>query len=166
MSIEDSMNLNSQMIKKEKDFLQFIRQKLDPKKSNKEIPETETTQENNQKKAQAPIPAQKGKVEEKKEKDPKTLSNIPNVNSLLTKKEMNFSTCFNITIMNGQKEINKYNNLLGIGMIDGSILVWDCELHTDKFLLQKNSRFEITSISIDENYLICGTMKLKKQHKK
>ena len=56
MSIEDSMNLNSQMIKKEKDFLQFIRQKLDPKKSNKEIPETETTQENNQKKAQSPIP--------------------------------------------------------------------------------------------------------------
>ena len=56
--------------------------------------------------------------------------------------------------MNGQKEINKYNNLLGIGMIDGSILVWDCELHTDKFLLQKNSRFEITSIIIDENYLI------------
>lgn len=39
--------------------------------------------------------------------------------------------------MNGQKEINKYNNLLGIGMIDGSVLVWDCELHTDKFLLQK-----------------------------
>ena len=25
--------------------------------------------------------------------------------------------------MNGQKAINKYNNLLGIGMIDGSILV-------------------------------------------
>ena len=159
MSIEDSMNLNSQMIKKEKDFLQFIRQKLDPKKSNKEIPETEATQENNQKKAQAPIPAQKGKVEEKKEKDPKMLSNIPNINSLLTKKEMIFSTCFNITIMNGQKEINKYNNLLGIGMIDGSILVWDCELHTDKFLLQKNSRFEITSIAIDENYLISGTIK-------
>ena len=34
MSIEDSMNLNSQMIKKEKDFLQFIRQKLDPTKKN------------------------------------------------------------------------------------------------------------------------------------
>ena len=44
-------------------------------------------------------------------------------------------------------------------MIDGSILVWDCELHTDKFLLQKNSRFEITAISIDENYLICGSIK-------
>ena len=159
MSIEDSMNLNSQMIKKEKDFLQFIRQKLDPKKSNKENPDIETTQESNQKKAQAPIPAQKGKIEEKKEKDSKILANIPNINSLLTKKEMNFTTCFNITIMNGQKEINKYNNLLGIGMIDGSILVWDCELHTDKFLLQKNSRFEITSIAIDENYLISGTIK-------
>jgi len=159
MSIEDSMNLNSQMIKKEKDFLQFIRQKLDPKKSNKENPDIETTQESNQKKAQAPIPAQKGKIEEKREKDSKILANIPNINSLLTKKEMNFTTCFNITIMNGQKEINKYNNLLGIGMIDGSILVWDCELHTDKFLLQKNSRFEITSIAIDENYLISGTIK-------
>ena len=56
--------------------------------------------------------------------------------------------------MSGQKELNKYNNLLGIGMIDGSILVWDCELHTDKYLLQKNSR-----LSIDENYLITGTIK-------
>ena len=46
------------------------------------------------------------------------------------------------------------NNLLEIGMINGSILVWDCELHIDKFFLQKNSRFEITAISIDENYLI------------
>ena len=164
MSIEDSMNLNSQMLKKEKDFLQFIRQKLDPKRSSQsDNPNTDqniASQEINAKKNQPPIPAPKtGKSEVQKEKDGKALSNIPNVNSLLTKKEMNFTTCFNITIMNGQKEINKYNNLLGIGMIDGSILVWDCELHTDKFLLQKNSRFEITAISIDENYLISGTIK-------
>ena len=163
MSIEDSMNLNSQMIKKEKDFLQFIRQKLDPKKKQSDSPETEqniSAQDNNAKKAQAPIPTSKtGKNEAQKDKETKILSDIPNANSLLTKKEMNFTTCFNITVMNGQKEINKYNNLLGIGMIDGSVLVWDCELHTDKFLLQKNSRFEITSISIDENYLICGTIK-------
>ena len=164
MSIEDSMNLNSQMLKKEKDFLQFIRQKLDPKRSSQsDNPNTDqniASQEINAKKNQPPIPASKtGKNEVQKEKDGKALSNIPNVNSLLTKKEMNFTTCFNITIMNGQKEINKYNNLLGIGMIDGSILVWDCELHTDKFLLQKNSRFEITAISIDENYLISGTIK-------
>ena len=31
MSIEDTFNLNSQMIKKEKDFLKFIHQKLDLK---------------------------------------------------------------------------------------------------------------------------------------
>ena len=43
-------------------------------------------------------------------------------------------------------------------MIDGRVLVWDCELHTDKYLLQKNSRFEITSISISENFLTCGTI--------
>ena len=167
MSIEDSMNLNSQMIKKEKDFLQFIRQKLDPKKNqqndnNLNNEQNAPIQDNNQKKVnQNQVPNNKaGKVEEKKDnKDIKTLSSIQNSASLLTKKEMDFTTCFNITIMNGQKEINKYNNLLGIGMIDGSILVWDCELHTDKFLLQKNSRFEITAISIDENYLICGSIK-------
>ena len=162
MSIEDSMNLNSQMIKKEKDFLQFIRQKLDPKKSpqgQSDNPEGDkSTQSQDNKKAQIPNQKQ-AKIDQQKPSDSKLLSDIPNVNSLLTKKEMNFTTCFNITIMNGQKEINKYNNLLGIGMIDGSVLVWDCELHTDKFLLQKNSRFEITGISIDENYLICGTTK-------
>ena len=165
MSIEDSMNLNSQMIKKEKDFLQFIRQKLDPTKKNypsSENPENEQNQiqDNLNKKNQPTNPPPKGgKIEDQKKSEIKSLANIQNVNSLLTKKEMNFTTCFNITIMNGQKELNKYNNLLGIGMIDGSVLVWDCELHTDKFLLQKNSRFEITSISIDENYLICGSIK-------
>ena len=159
MSIEDSMNLNAQMLKKEKDFLQFIRQKLDPKK-NFTPDNPEINQENINKKNIAAIPQSKtGKPEQAKVPETKTLANIPNVNSLLTKKEMNFTTCFNITVMNGQKEINKYNNLLGIGMIDGSVLVWDCELHTDKFLLQKNSRFEITSIAIDENYLICGSIK-------
>jgi hypothetical protein len=33
MSIEDSMNLNSSTSRKERDFLQFIRKKLDPKKN-------------------------------------------------------------------------------------------------------------------------------------
>lgn len=180
MSIEDSMNLNSQMIKKEKDFLQFIRQKLDPKKSgastipeNPELDPNLATQGNkatiDKDKDKKVVKDPKAKVDPKNanakvDNNPqvgtkKLFSDINNSTSLLTKKEMNFTTCFNITIMNGQKVINKYNNLLGIGMIDGSVLVWDCELHTDKFLFQKNSRFEITSISIDENYLICGTIK-------
>ena len=179
MSIEDSMNLNSQMIKKEKDFLQFIRQKLDPKKSGgtgggsaTENPEEQNlaaqgNKANNEKdkkvvkdpKAKVDPKNANAKADNTAQVGTKKLFDINNATSLLTKKEMNFTTCFNITIMNGQKAINKYNNLLGIGMIDGSILVWDCELHTDKFLFQKNSRFEITSISIDENYLICGTIK-------
>ena len=170
MSIEDSMNLNSQMLKKEKDFLQFIRLKLDPKKStqspNSDQDQIFSSQENKTlvEKDKKPQPSTKTKNDPKAQgkneiSSGKTFSDINNINSLLTKKEMNFTTCFNITIMSGQKELNKYNNLLGIGMIDGSILVWDCELHTDKFLLQKNSRFEVTSIAIDENYLISGTIK-------
>ena len=170
MSIEDTMNLNSQMLKKEKDFLQFIRQKLDPKKnSQSQIPGQDqnfSSQENKNllDKDKKPLPNQKTKNDPKNPgkneiSTGKNFSDINNINSLLTKKEMTFTTCFNITMMDGQKELNKYNNLLGIGMIDGSILVWDCELHTDKFLLQKNSRFEITTIVVDENYLICGTIK-------
>ena len=175
MSIEDSMNLNSQMIKKEKDFLQFIRQKLDPKKAGTvAIPDNQEGEKSLS--SQGNLDKDKKPAKDIKKVDPKNtnakvennapggtggkkLLSINNATSLLTKKEMNFSTCFNITIMSGQKAINKYNNLLGIGMIEGSILVWDCELHTDKFLFQKNSRFEITSIAIDENYLICGTIK-------
>jgi hypothetical protein len=170
MSIEDSMNLNSQMAKKEKEFLQFIRQKLDSKKNligntsenfdGEEnltgLSKANTTDKKNTKDT-------KPKIDQKMNKEDTSpngkVFNMNNITTLLTKKEMDFTTCFNITCMSGQKEINKYNNLLGIGMIDGSILVWDCELHTDKFLFQKNSRFEITSISIDENYLICGSIK-------
>ena len=44
-------------------------------------------------------------------------------------------------------------------MVDGSVLVWDFELHVENFLLQRNSRFEIISISVDENYLICRVIK-------
>ena len=46
-----------------------------------------------------------------------------------------------------------------IEIIDGSVLVMDCELHSDKFLSPKNLRFEISSISINENYLISWTNK-------
>lgn len=47
MSIEDSMNLKSQIIKKEKDFLQFIRQKLNAKKSDASIiPENPELEQN------------------------------------------------------------------------------------------------------------------------
>ena len=152
MSIEDSMNLNSSTSRKERDFLQFIRQKLDPKKNQQIL----NLEEENQKIKNDKI-INKNDINEKKKG--KIFDNINNINSLLTKKEMNFTTCFNITVMNGQKELNKYNNLLGIGMIDGSILVWDCELHTDKFFFQKNYRFEISAISIDQNYLIAGTIK-------
>ena len=82
-----------------------------------------------------------------------------NAASLIIQKELNFTISFNIIVMNGQKAISKYNYLLDVGIIDGSVLVWDFELHVDTFLLQKNSRFEITSISVDENYLICGAIK-------
>ena len=163
LSIEDSMTLNSQMAKKEKEFLNFIKSKLDST--------TPQVKLESQSQAQTISDKEKGGKEKEKEKEKdnkkdakkdnsqqKVASSLTKINlSDITKNEICFTTLFNISAMVGQKVINNVNNLLGIGMTDGSILVWDCELHTDKFLFQKNSRFEITSLLIDENYLLSGS---------
>lgn len=105
MSIEDSMNLNSQMHKKEKDFLQFIRQKLDPKKAATQPENPEVDQNTNAQGNKAATDKDKDKkaVKDTKAKvDPKnpnkvenvpqggtkkSLSDINNANTLLTKKK-------------------------------------------------------------------------------
>ena len=61
------MNLNSQMHKKEKDFLQFIRQKLDPKKAVPHPENSEVDQNTN---------AQGNKTATDKDKDKKAIKDI------------------------------------------------------------------------------------------
>ena len=157
LSIEESMSLNSQMAKKEKEFLNFIKKKLDtttpqakPEVSKEVVnaPPEKTTKEKETKGKKEP-------VDTTSSTGSKSITINP---SDITKNEIAFTTLFNISTMSGQRNINTINNLLAIGMTDGSIIVWDCELHTDKFLFQKNSRFEITYLVIDENYLLSGSM--------
>ena len=157
LSIEESMSLNSQMAKKEKEFLNFIKKKLDtttpqakPEVSKEVVnaPPEKTTKEKEAKGKKEP-------VDTTSSTGSKSITINP---SDITKNEIAFTTLFNISTMSGQRNINTINNLLAIGMTDGSIIVWDCELHTDKFLFQKNSRFEITYLVIDENYLLSGSM--------
>ena len=157
LSIEESMSLNSQMAKKEKEFLNFIKKKLDtttpqakPEVSKEVVnaPPEKTTKEKEAKGKKEP-------VDTTSSTGSKSITINP---SDITKNEIAFTTLFNISTMSGQRNINTINNLLAIGMTDGSIMVWDCELHTDKFLFQKNSRFEITYLVIDENYLLSGSM--------
>ena len=168
LSIEDTMNLNSSMQKKERDYLNYIRTILNPKNPNNlnienEKKELENKEKEDKNKKEEKKDNKKGKNDKKEEiEKPKEKPLVNPMSPIdlfdITKNEMSFTTLFNISTMSGQTYINKENNLLALGMIDGGILVWDCELHTDKFLLQKNSRFEITSISISENYLTCGSI--------
>jgi hypothetical protein len=180
MTPEDTLNYNSTLAKKERDFLNYIKSILDPKNPNYKANvttsnELNTSSKNEEKKDDKKDTKKKDdkkdNKKDNKKKDDKTNINQPEENKEIilksispidlkdiTKNEMSFTTLFNISTMIGQKTINSINNLLALGMIDGGILVWDCELHTDKYLLQKNSRFEITNLCIDENYLICGTI--------
>ena len=163
LSVEEAMSLNSQMAKKEREFINFVRSKLDntpniiksEASAGKEQPKEKDTKDKEQDKKDS-----KGKKGDNKEDKPKNeIKPLPkDINPLdITKNEIDFNTLFNISAMAGQRSVNNTNNLLCIGMTDGSILVWDCELHTDKYLLQKNSRFEITSLLIDENYVMSGS---------
>ena len=64
---------------------------------------------------------------------------------------------FPITCLIGYNNFSKMINILCIGMKDGSILVWDTELHTD-ITLFKEKRAEIVQMSLDENCLISGSL--------
>jgi WD40 repeat protein len=128
------MSLQSQSSKKEREYLAYLKTKLESNNAsittgnlNKDL-----------------------KKEKEKDKD-------KDVNLDITKSEFNFTTLFPITVLVGQKNYNNNNNLISVGMKDGSVLVWDAELHIDKFLFQEN-RGEITSVSIDDNYLTSGTI--------
>jgi WD40 repeat protein len=138
LSSEESMSLTTIMAKKEKEYINFIKSKLDNFT-------TGLNQIN---------PASKNT---KNEKDVKDIKDTPQHNNLdlMTKSEIAFTTLFPITILSGQKLFNSQNNLVAIGMYDGSISVWDAELHIDKFFFQ-NQLSSIVSLSLDENYLVAG----------
>jgi WD40 repeat protein len=134
---EENMSITSTMAKKEKEYIAFIKSKLESlvNQSNLIQPQPQVPKNDNQNK------------EKGKEKIPE-----PDPMISITKQEMNFQMLFPITQLIGQKMFNSYNNLVALGMKDGSILIWDAELHSDKFFFQ-NNKTEIISLCIDENYL-------------
>jgi WD40 repeat protein len=148
---DESMSLGSSLAKREKEYINFLKSKLEnPGLGNLNLPPIGQQVNSNDKNQKPPVKNEKEKISEN--------SNNNNVIlDLATKSEINFNTLFLITFFTSQKFFNNHNNLLAIGMNNGSILVWDAELHVDKFLLQ-DERADIVSISIDENYLTSGSL--------
>lgn len=149
LSPDDTMSLGSSLAKREKEYINFLKSKLENQGMvNSNLPNINQQANSNDKNQKLPVKNEKEKT-----------SDISNNNTLdlAIKSEINFNTLFLITFFTSQKIFNSHNNLLGIGMNNGSILVWDAELHVDKFLLQ-DERADIVSISIDENYLVSGSI--------
>lgn len=165
LSQEESMSIASSMQKKEKEYINFIKTKLDPIISTVNSNNSSNNLLNNPITGQI-IPNIASNNKDLRQNNLASYqSQMPNnytnlgilsiqnpIYSENTKNEFNFNTLVNITHMCGQKQINHKNNLIAIGMIDGSVLIWDTELHCDKFLFQDNKN-EILSMSIDLNYL-------------
>ena len=151
MSSEDSLALSSQMLKKEKDYINFIKNKLD--QVNSELNQIAYSSTNNLTELRL--------REINKDKVISTDRNqiVSSEISLRenTKSEINFMLLFPITCQSGSNNFSKLINILCIGMQDGSILLWDTELHTD-IILFKEKRSEIIQMSLDDKYLISGSL--------
>jgi hypothetical protein len=142
LSVEEQISLNTNMNKKEKEYINYLRAKLDnPQVTNNNQPELKrmTTK------------ADVKPVEKLSIKNPPIIQETKNELN-----EVNYFIIFPTSFMIGQRYYSS-NNYIGIGMKDGSIIVWDVELHTDKYLFQAK-REEITTLCLDDKFLIAGTI--------
>lgn len=165
ISQEESMSIASSMAKKEKEYINFLKSKLEPMVNSLNINNNFNNNNinnnisnnlnnvsgqiipNNSNNIKAPAPT--GSVAGNNINS----SNFQNPNFIEnTKSEFNFNTLVNISHMCGQNQISQKTNLIGIGMIDGSVLIWDTELHCDKYLFQDNKN-EILSMTMNSNFL-------------
>jgi len=164
ISQEESMSLASTMAKKEKDYINYIKSKLDPMINNMNT-NNNFNSGNNINNNQYGVTGQimpNNTLGTKDFKTPATnivgsgnsnSNNIHNPNfAENTRSEFNFNTLVNISCLCGQNQISQKASLIAIGMIDGSVLIWDTELHCDKFLFQENKN-EILSMSLNSNFL-------------
>ncbi len=165
ISQEESMSLASSMVKKEKDYINFIKSKLDPIinsiNNNNNINSNINTNINSNAVTGQIVPPSI-KVGISSAINPVQISggnisgiasNFQNPNySENTKSEFNFNTLVNISHIAGQNQVNQKNSLIAIGMVDGSILIWDTELHCNKFLFQDHKN-ELLSMTLNLNYL-------------
>ncbi len=56
------------------------------------------------------------------------------------------------------RSYNKKYNFLAFGLKNGSVLIWDCELHCDKLYIENGNSFQITHLTINENFLMSASV--------
>lgn len=167
LSQEESMSLASSMAKKEKEYINFLKSKLEPMVNSVNNLNLNSNNLNNNNTNTNNLNSVSGQIipnnPNNLNKDAKpAVSNAPAgalAQSILnpnfsenTKSEFNFNTLVNISHMCGQNQISQKTNLIAIGMVDGSVLIWDTELHCDKYLFQDNKN-EILSMTMNSNFL-------------
>lgn len=122
VSNEESMSISTSIAKKEKEFINFVKQKIDSLNSN---PAGVILSQN-------------------------TSNNLIEKSKVL--EEFSYDLLYSLGCIASQKS-HQSNNYLGIGLKDGSILVFDTDYQSDKHLFQ-TLRYEVSQISIDESFLV------------
>lgn len=133
-SEEEKFNFNSKISKAEKEYFSFIKSKLEGGVGDVVINNKEKDKEN------------KGKSIIKQ-----------NVNEVVMV-SIDFSLNSKVSCISHTREYNKKYNYLVFGLKNGSIIVWDCELHCDKFYLDKGNSSDITHICLNENYITSASI--------
>jgi WD40 repeat protein len=147
------------MAKKEKEYINFLKSKLEPNVNSVNIQSNLTNNYNLNSVSGQIMPNNSSNTKDPKASVPTGIpgavspASIQNQNfAENTKSEFNFNTLVNISHMCGQNQISQKINLIAIGMVDGSVLIWDTELHCDRYLFQDNKN-EILSMTMNSNFL-------------
>jgi hypothetical protein len=151
ISQEESMSISSSVNKREKEYMKFIKSKLDPLVNTINIGNNLSFINNGSIVGHGQLSTNNNYNNNQNKTDKNNIINPIYVEN--TRNELNFNTLVKISCICGQGTNNNKNNYIAIGMIDGSVLIWDTELQCDKYLFQDNKN-EITSLTIDSNYLL------------
>ena len=119
---EESISISNPDSKKEKEFICFLKGKIEMQNTNILL------------------------------NQPHLLSNISD--KIKTLEEFSYDFIYPLSCLVVQKYFH-YSNYLGIGLKEGSIIVYDTDQQSDKHLF-KSLNFEVSHISIDEGFLIGG----------
>lgn len=141
ISEEEMFNMRSKVTKQEKEFYTYLKNKVET------LNILNTNNPN-------PNPIGLALSTQPKPKDPKA---VPTTSNELGKC-FDFSIISKVSCQSYPKLSGLKFNYLGIGLKNGSILIWDTELHCDKFLLETKNSVEVTHITINSQYVMSASI--------
>lgn len=139
---EELFSMKSKLSKQEKDLYAYIKKKIETQPISQPI---------------------NVKANVKEIKDKSTVDKKLNVNKLENETSDNtdsftFFTISRVSTVSYPFKYNKNFNYVSLGLMNGCILIWDCELHSDKYYLETSSKNEITNICLNQGFCVSASI--------